>query len=818
MIGAILSSLKQDLTQALRVILKTPVLSAIAVLSLALGIAANTTVFSVVHSFLLRPLPYVESERLVLLWENPVARAGNQFPTSVPTFMDWRRSAQSFESMTAMELASANLTGRAEPLRIDAAITSDNFFEVVQGYAPLHGRTYGPGDAQPGQGPVAVIKESLWRNHYGAADDMVGSQLMLDGQAHTVIGIMPQAFDFVSGSVDLWAASDFQSASDERDDRRLVVAGRLKADVPLEQGRQEMAAIAERLAADFPEIQDGWSVYVQTLREMFPGPTDSQLIKVLQGVAFLVLLVACVNVASLLLAQADSRQKEMALRTALGAGRYRLLRRLLTESLLLASFAGALGLGLGYFGVRWGAEGMPEILPAVYWPRFEGPVVAFGVLTALVAGLAFGLGPALQAVRNLNLRQTLSDGGRGGSVGKDRKRALGFFVVAELAMALAILIGAAVLTDLFHNRLSQDPGFDAEGILTAHMTLPEYRYADDAAVARAVEELERRFVELGPDAVAITSALPRTRTITRSEMELDGRPSERNEAPRVAVMSVTPSYFPTLKLRLSEGRLLETADHADTTPVVVVNQRFVDLHLSSDAVTPIGERVMIEDTVWTVVGVLPNYAQERMDGLAPHSALAIMPFAQRPVRDIYPLLRTRGEPYELSQGLQQAVRRVAPDQPVGEIKTLEKHVQTELAGPTVISQILYGIGMLALALAAIGIYGVMAFRVSRQTAEIGIRLALGARPGQILTQVSSQGMRLAGGGLLLGIPFAGVVVMLIGKVFEAGQSQGIGLAETVGPWPMLKVALLLATVSLLACVLPSLKATKVDPQQALQSD
>ncbi len=827
-LGSIAQSTFRDLNQAFRVILKTPLLSAIAVVSLALGIAANVTVFSVVHSFLLRPLPYENADDLVMLWENPVARAGNQWPASPATFLDWQRSTQSFESMTALELTSANLTGRDQPLRIDAAFTQDNFFETIRGLGPIRGRTFTTGDASADNGPVAVIKEDLWRNHYGAAEDLVGSQLSIDGESHTVIGIMPQAFDFLVGNVDLWAARDFRAEDSPRDDRRLSVAARLKPGLSLDQGRQEMSAVAERLSAAFPESHEGWGVYIQTLDELFPGPTDSQLIKVLQGVALLVLLIACVNVASLLLAQADSRQKEMALRTALGAGKGRLLRLLMTESLVLAGFAGLLGLGFGYFGVRLGAQGMPELLPAVYWPRFEGPVIAFGLLVSLIAGLAFGLGPAMQAVRHPNLRQTLSDGTRGGSTGKDRKRALGFFVMAELAMALAILIGAAVLTDLFHDRLSGDPGFDSTGVLTAHLTLPEYRYPDDAAVARLAEALERQLKELGGvESVAMTSALPRSRFVPRREMEVAGRPAQANEAPRIVVTSVTPSFFKTLGIGQSgriEGRLLTLADGADGAPVAVVNQQLVDQHFSeSEGISegdgsPLGHQLKIEGRSWTIVGVVPNFAQERLDGLTPHAPLAILPFAQRPVRDVYPLLKAHGDPYSLASGLQATVSAVAPDQPVGEIVTLEKFVKTELAGPTVISQILYGIGLLALILAAFGIYGVMAFRVSRQTNEIGIRLALGARPAQILSRIGGQGLRLASAGLVLGIPVAGAVVILIGKVFEAGQSQGMDLAQSIGLVPMLKVLLLLVAVSMLACFLPSVKATRVDPQKALQAE
>ena len=813
----------RHLNQARRVIFKTPLLSAVAVVSLALGIAAATTVFSVVHSFLLRPLPYEDPGSLAVMWGNPVARAGDQWPVSAAEVLDWREGLESFAEIAAYRFESANLTGIERSERIDITMATDNFFSVVRGEAPLLGRAFVSGDGESTAEKVVVIKETLWERQFGADPSVVGKLIELDGESRRLVGVMPRTFDFMSGEVEAWVPLDLRSQAEDREARDLLAAGRLADGVSREQGKIEALALADRLAERYPDTQEGWTINVQSVRDVFPGPTDSQLVKVLQAVALLVLLVACVNVAGLLLAKADSRQKEMALRTALGAGRGRLFNRLMTESLLMASAAGALGIGFAYFGVRMTAEGMPEILPMTFWPRMDGPVILFALMAALISGVVFGFGPAMQAVRHPNLRATLGDGGRGGSEGQDRKRALSFFVMAELALALAILIGASVMTDLFHNKLSVDPGFSSDGVLTAQLTLPEFRYADDGAVARAVQDLEHEMSRIaGVESVTLAGALPRSRFLNRTEMVVEGRPVEEDEAPRVGLVSVTPSFLGTLDIGLLQGRGFQSSDDADGVPVIVVNRTFYERHLAADGRSleqAVGMRVEMDERTWTVVGIVPDYAQERLDGLAPRSAIALLPMAQRPVRNVYPILRSGSDPMLMVAGLRAAVSTVQPDQPVGEIRSLDEHMERELAGPSVISKVLYGIGLLALVLAAMGIYGVMAFRVSRQTREIGIRLALGASPSQVVGRATGQGLRLAAGGLVAGLVPASAIIMLVQSVFEAGQAEGVApLGAVVGGEPLLKVVLLLGGTAVLACLLPSLKASRVDPQETLRAD
>ncbi len=806
----------RDLRQALRVIRKTPVVTAIAVVSLALGIAACATIFSLVNSFLLRPLPYPDADRLVMVWENPRAQADDSAPVAPANFFDWRERAGSFEELVAASFGSANLTGLERPAQLTVARVTPGFFRLV-GTAPIRGRTFRDDEGGREDAPVAVINERLWRGRFGAAEDLVGREVILDGDSHTVVGVLPETFDFIVGSVDLWIAADFDPLREERGERTLVVTGRLRDGVSVAAAQAEMNGIGERLEKLYPATNEGYGVYVESVRAAFPGPTDTLLVQILLLVVLLVLLVACVNVASLLLATAEGRHKEMAVRVALGAGKGRLLRQLLTESLVLAVIAGALGTLLAVAGVKGLGSALPSAIPAFYAPRFDAAVLGFSAAISLLSGLVFGVSPALQAVAG-NLVSTLIEGSRGGTASRGRKRLLSAFVVVEIALALTILIGAAVLTDLFHQRLGVDPGFDPEGVLTMELNLPEHRLADDAALAAFVEEAERGLAAVpGVDRRAVASQLPRAWGLPSAEIAIAGETAERNEAPRVSWLAVSPDYFATMGTALRAGRGFNAADRAGAPPVAVVNQRLVELHFA-DGQGAIGRRLMIDGEEHEIVGVAPDVAQTRLAGVVPHDPTVYLPFAQRPVRGLYVVLRSAADPRTLAEPAQRAIWAIDPDQPIAAVKTLEEHVAEQLSGPDVIAKILAGVGLLTLVLAAIGIYGIMAFSVSRQTNEIGIRMALGARPGQILSRVTRQGAVLAGLGLLLGVPASGLVVRLIGGLFEAAERDGMAVERGIAALPIVEVSVLLAAVGLLACYLPARRATRVDPVTALQHE
>jgi putative ABC transport system permease protein len=755
-----------------------------------------------------------------MMFESDPKDPDNQFSVRYANFFDWREQATSFDSWIATDFGVANLTGLERPEQVTLANVTPNFFSVVAS-EPMLGRTFLPEEGGTEDAPVAVMSETLWRNRFGADADIVGNTVTLNDRVYTVVGVMPETFDFILGTVGLWIADDFESGRTDREDHELRPTARLGPGVSLAQARNEMEAITARLEELYPETNTGYRVKMRTLRENFPGPTDRGLVEIMMAVVFLVLLIACVNIASLLMAKTDARQKELAVRVALGAGKGRLVRQLLTESVVLALLAGTLGVVLSFWGVGALIEAVPEQMPGIYMPRLDGPVFMFAIVAvaSVLSGVTFGITPAMQAVSG-NLRSALVEGSRGGTATRKKKRMRAAFVMAEFAMALTILIGAAVLTDLFDRRLDIDPGFDAENLLTMQLVLPEYKYGDAAEQVLFVDELEGQLEGLPvASGYAVANVLPRTRRLPSTEFTIDGQPVEENKEPETSWLTVNTTYFASMGISLRTGRSFTEADRADAPPVVMVNQRMVERFF--DGESPVGRRITIQDESREIVGVVNNIAQTRLAGLEPVFPAVYFPLAQRPVHDMRIVIRTPGDPLQLAGPAQDAVWTVDPDQPIASVQTMDEYIADALAGPTIMSQILFFVGFLALALAAIGIYGVMAYSVSQQTGEIGIRMALGAKPRQVLSRVTRQGATLAGMGLLLGVPGAAAVVLLIAQIMSAAGADGLQVAEVGRVLPLLPVIVvsaILASVGLIACYLPARRATKIDPMVALTAE
>lgn len=810
-----LSSLRKDLIYAIRMALKTPVVTAIAIVSLALGVAANTTIFAIVNQWLLRPLPYHESETLVILWENNRTASDNQDFVSAANYLDWRDLASSFNTMFASEFGVANLTGLDRPERVNTTTVTASIFGELNA-EPLIGRTFFPDEGGAEDEPVVVMGELLWRSRFGADPEVVGSIITLNGRSHTVVGVMPENFDWLFGNVGLWVADDFESRRNDREIRSILVTARLQPGATPTSAQAEMSAIALRLEDLHPDANTDWGVNVETLREVFPGPTDKGLIQLIMGVVFLVLIVACVNIASLLMAKTDARQKEIAVRVALGAGKGRLVRQLLTESVLLAAVAGVLGLILSVWGVASLASAMPDEIPHSFTPQLHGTVIVFSIVASLIAGLTFGITPAMQAVKG-GLRSPLIEGSRGGTATVRRRRIRSLFVITEFALALTILVGAALLTELFHQRLAIDPGYDGENLLTMELTLPEHKYEDDEAIIAFAEEFERELAGLsGSAGYAIMNVRPRSRGIPFSSFTVDGVSVEPGEEPNTSWLSVSTDYFETMGISTIHGRDFAATDRADAPPVIMVNQRMLDRFF--DGEDAVGRRLTIQGESREIVGVAGNVAQERLSGLTAPSPSVYFPIAQRPVRNINVAVRTTGEPHQQTGPIQAALWRVDADLPVTLVRTMDEVVAYELAGPNMMTSVMFAIGMLALALAAIGIYGVMAFSVSQQTNEIGIRIALGASTTKVLTRVARQGASLTGIGLLLGVPTSVFVVWFINVIGERAGTEGLVATNAFGLTPVIAVAGILATVGLVGCYLPARRAAKVDPMVALQQE
>jgi putative ABC transport system permease protein len=811
MIGAI----KKDLGYAVRMIVRTPVVSLIAILSLAIGVSVNTTIFSVLHSWLLRPLPYEQPEGLVMLYENNRHDANDTDRVTPANYFDWMDQAGSFQNIAATRFAFANLTGLERPEQLRISVVTPNFFGILRTEA-IVGRTFLPGEGHSGD-RVTVLGESLWRTRFGADPSVVGTTLRLDGSIYTIVGIIPERFDFILGSVSAWTASDFDDVRSDRTNRSLTVVARLRDGVDILQARAELVATAARLETLHPESNQDWSANVQSVRTVFPGPTDRGLINIMMVVGLLVLLVACANIASLLMAKTETRQKELAIRTALGASKQRIIRQLLTESVVMALLGGSLGVLLSVWGIHAVAQALPEELPVFFAPGINAPVIGFGILISVLAGLTFGVAPAMQAIGG-DLKAPLMEGGRGGTASKKKKRVRQLFVIIEFAVALTVLMGAALLTDVFQRRLNIDPGFDPSNLLTLELTLPEHRYGEPWALVDFADELQRTLARLpGTSTQAITSTLPRTRNIAYSRFTIDGDLIEENQQPETTWLTVSPEYFSTLSIGIPMGRAITRSDRDDATPVIMVNRRMVDLHFGGD--NPVGRRITIAGESREIVGVAENIAQQRLTGLMPDFPSIYFPLAQRPVRRLRVVLRSEGDAYQLAIPVQEAVWSVDPEQPVTAIRTMDEHMASELAGPNVLAQILLIIGLLALSLSAIGVYGVLAYAVTQQTSEIGIRMALGARRGNVVAGIAGQGATLAGLGLLAGAPLSGAVMLAISGVLSRGASaDGIGDVQVLMIGPLASVAAILVAVALLASYLPARRALTIDPVTALQRE
>ncbi len=809
-----LSTLRSDLAYAVRMIVKTPVVTLIAIVSMSVAIAANTSIFSILNSWMLRPLPYANADRMVLVYEDDRNDADDIDPVAAANFFDWRERATSFDTWIVSNFRQRSLTGIDQPQRLLASNVTPNYFTAL-GQEPMLGRTFLPDEGRPSSPPVVVVGETVWRNFFGADPGLVGSTILLNGDAHTVVGIVEETFDFILGGVQIWIPSTFEDVRDDRETRGYTVTAWRGADVTLEQARAEMAVIASRLEEEYPATNQDWGVTVRPIREQFPQRTDRGLITVLMAVVLMALLIACANVASLLLAKTDARHKELAVRTALGAGKGRIVRQLLTESVLLALIAGAVGMVVSIWGVRALASAIPAQLPRVFLPTFDGAVMAFGIFLSVASGLAFGVAPALQAFSG-DLRTALTDTTRGGSTTKSKKRLRGAFVMVEFAMALTILIAAAVLTDVFRTTLDIEPGYDAANLLTMEITLPQHKYADGPAMGRFFDDVEREFTALpGARGLALMNELPRTFSLPRTSFTIDGQPVEPNEEPQARWLSINAPYLSTMEIPLRDGRAFTDGDRADAPPVVMINQRFVDRFFEDSE--PVGRYITVRGESREIVGVASDIAQTRLAGLEPIQPAVYFPLPQLPVRTMLVAIRTEGDPYEVAAVAQRAVWSVDPEQPIAAVQTLEEYIETQMAAMDILGSLMFLIGFVALALAAIGIYGVMAYSVTQQTGEIGLRMALGAKPHQVLTRITRQGAVLAGAGILIGTPLAILVSRMIAglPVDIPGASTELNSNAIMS---IITVSAILTGVGLIACVLPARRATQIDPVAALREE
>jgi predicted permease len=797
-----MTTLLQDLRYGLRMLAKAPVVSAVAALSLAMGIAANASIFSIMNGFLFEPLPYKDQDRLVLIREGRQGETIENFSgTSVGNFRDYEAASRTLQSATIYTLESANLTGVDVPEQLQLVVATPNLFDVL-GVQPALGRGFRAEEGTAGRGNVLVLEHDFWQRRFQGDPGVLGRTLTVDGTTYTVVGVMPEAFDMIPANVHAFRPTDFADRRDDHGARGYISFARLAPGATVARVQAELEGLWPSMEAAYPEANRGREVVVIGARDFFPGPTDQKLVMILTAVTLFGLLIACANVANLLLSRAEERQKEVAVRTALGAARHRILRQLLTESVTLGLVAGAVGIVMAIALVRWIQGAMPPEMPKAMIPRLDPEVLAATFMVSVLAGIAFGLVPAFHTVR-ADLRESLGEGSRGGTASRTRRRLRNAFVVGEFAVALTLLTGAGLLSNIFNKLTTTDPGFRQDGLLTFEIMAADDRYPDADALRSYEDDLLAALERVpGIESVAAMSSLPRGRGNPSRLYTIEGRVvAENEERPSAGFQAVSPGYFATLRIPVLQGRGIERTDREGSQPVVVVSQGFVRREFPDQ--DPLGRTVVIgdEETPRAIVGVVGNVLQE--------GEAMYVPVAQNPLRAPSFALRVPGDPTSVAADVRQAVWGVNPDQPVAQLRTLDDFVAESLAGPHTISLFLTAMGVVALLLAAMGIYGVMAHAVAQQQREIGIRMALGAGRGTVVGMVTRSGLSLAGVGMLLGVPlsylmYRSVVIAL--NLFEA--PLGIGFAV----W----VAVALAGVAVISTWLPARRASGVHPAAALR--
>jgi predicted permease len=790
----------QDLRFGLRLLLRQPAFTLLVVLTLALGIGANTAIFSAVSGVLLRPLPYPAPERLVAVWgEHP--GIGLE-AASLPDFLDWRLGAPSFQHLAAHAPAIFNLTGEGDPERVSGVRTTANFFQTL-GSGPAWGRAFEPGEDRGGANTVVVLSYGFWTRRMGANPAALGKTLSLDGVPHTIIGVAPADFLF-HPEAEVWVPL----AMDEERGRRanfLEVVGRLDPGVTVEQAQAELGAVARRLQEQYPETNARWGAKLVPLQEELVGASRPALL-VFMGAVGLVLLIACANVANLLLARSARRQRELAVRAALGASRGRLIRQMLTESVLMSLLGGALGLLLAAWGID--ALQTPElrIVPGQVQVGVDEGVLIFTLVLSLVTGVLFGLAPALR-LPGRNLDSTLRSGARGlTGVGVHQLR--GLLVLGEVALALVLLVGAALLLRSFDRLQRVELGFNPEGVLTLHVLLPTTKYPSEPQRVAFFQQLTERVAAMpGVEAAGLTNAVPLGSGAPYNSFVIEGRVPEPNAVEDVEAFTVNAGYFRSLSIPLRAGRLFESQDGPSAPGAAVINEAMARRYWPGR--DPLGSRVSLDGQNWfTVVGIVGDIRHAALQK-EPHAQFYVS-FPQFPRRSMFLTVKTAGEPTDLVSALRGEVAALDPELPVANVATMEQRLGRAAAKPRVNVLLLGGFALVALVLAGIGIYGVISQTVAQRTREIGIRMALGARPEDVLRLMIRQGMSPALVGIALGLVAAWASSRLLASLL-----YGISATD---PLSFFAVPLFLAGVALLAAWLPARRATRVDPTEALRQE
>jgi putative ABC transport system permease protein len=810
-----MNTLLHDLRYGIRMLAKSPGFTFVVVITLALGIGANTAIFSMVHSVLLQRLPFKDPEQLYTLWERNLKMGYEQNAPAAANFRDWRKRNRVFEQMAAFDAARTfNLAGAGTPERVDGAAVSPGLFELL-GVKAVLGRTIAAGEDEPGRDQVVMLSYGLWQRRFNADRAVVGSSISIDGRNCTVVGVMPPGFQFPGNTgtiLNIYTAPPAQVwvplalspvAWSQRSSHFLQVIARLKLGVTLGHAQAEMDSIQQQLVKAFPEAFIGTDVKFVPLHAQVVGSYRTALLVLFGAVGF-VLLIGCANVANLLLARAARRQREVAIRSALGAGRLRLIRQLVTESLVLATLGGSLGVLVAGWGISLLKLILPGNFPNPDAVRINGPVLLFTLLSSLATGLVFGLAPALQTSR-VSLTGILKEGERGGDSRRhDRLRSV--LVVSEMALAMILLIGTGLLLHSFVRLQEVNPGFKPDHLLTAEVSLPEAKYPEPQKVAFFARLLEQIRSLPGVQTAGAIGHLPLSGDIESYRMEVAGRAPLPNEYANPECHVVEPGYFESLRIPLLAGRYFDERDGAQSPYVLIINEAVVRNVFPNE--NPIGKQLKMGfGFTGTIVGVVGDTRDLSLDMASMESVYT--PYSQAPSWNSMTLtIRTTTAPLALARSMRELVLGIDRDQPVSKVRSMDEVMQASVAAPRFRTLLLGLFGLTALLLAGLGIYGVMSYSVSQRRREIGIRMALGAeRPG-VLKLVLRRSLLLTLAGLGTGLAGAlGLTHLLSGMLYEIRPTD---------PLSFVGVTAVLTACALLASYIPAKRATKVDPMEALR--
>jgi putative ABC transport system permease protein len=805
-----MDTLRQDLTYALRRLIKSPGFTLVAVATLALGIGANSAIFSVVNGVLLKPLPYPEADRLVGVYHTS---EGHRAVMSPPNFIDVAHAATTLENAAAVSGSRAILTGEGEPVRLDTAEVSASLFNVLR-VRPALGRTFNADENTPGKTNVVVLSYGLWQQRFGSDPNVIGRRIQLDGETKEIVGVMPAEFSFPAER-QAWLPLEYDQnfVSKQRGAWYLSVVARLKPGVSIEQSAAEVQTIGRNLAKQYPDQNATIGMTTFPLHEAMVVNIRSAVLVLLGAVGF-VLLIACANVANLLLARAAARETEMAVRTALGAARGRLVRQLLTESVLIALCGAAFGLLLAVWGVEFLLGLQPEGIPRLDAIRVDGTVVVFTLVIALVTGLVFGVVPAFQATRGLS--HALKEAGRGAMSGRAGNRVRAALVVAEMALAVMLLAGAGLLMRSFVRLQAVDPGFRPAQTLSFELTMPDARYKEDSRRVAFFDQLLPRLRALpGVQSVGAAMALPLSGMDFNISFSVTGRPPvPPAEQPAMEVRVASADYFSTIGIPVKRGRAFTENDREGTPRVVVITESAAKQYFPNE--DPIGKTINLgwgkgagkPKAGGEVVGIVGDVKDSGLS--EPNPPEIFLPLRQWPVSLMSVVIRTATPPTAIADAVRAEVYAIDPSLPVSKVRTLDQIVAKSISQPRFYMTLLAIFAAVALALAGIGIFGVLSYAVAQRTREIGIRMALGAQERTVVGLVVRQAMTLVIAGVVCGT----IAALLLSQTLA---TMLFGVTPT-DPATFSGVAVVLVAVALLACYMPARRATRVDPIVALRAE